>query len=63
MKFKDKAVIVTGGGTGIVRETALLFAQQGANVVIIGRRIDKLRQVQKESIKLGPCFRQGHMAV
>jgi NAD(P)-dependent dehydrogenase (short-subunit alcohol dehydrogenase family) len=54
MKFKDKTVIVTGGGTGIGRETALLFAQQGANVVIIGRRIDKLRQVQKESIKLGP---------
>jgi NAD(P)-dependent dehydrogenase (short-subunit alcohol dehydrogenase family) len=54
MRFKDKTVIVTGGGTGIGRETALLFAEEGANVVIIGRRIDKLRQVQKESRKLGP---------
>lgn len=54
MKFKDKTVIVTGGGTGIGRETALLFAEEGANVVIIGRRIDKLREVQTDSRKLGP---------
>ncbi len=53
MRFKDKTVIVTGGGTGIGRETALLFAQEGANVLITGRRIDKLREVQKESTKLG----------
>lgn len=54
MKFKDKTVIVTGGGTGIGRETALLFAEEGANVVIIGRRVYKLKKVQKESKKLGP---------
>lgn len=54
MRFKDQTVIVTGGGTGIGRETALLFTQEGANVVIVGRRIDKLKQVQKESKKLGP---------
>jgi len=53
MKFKDKTVIVTGGGTGIGRETALLFAEEGANVLITGRRIDKLREVQKEAGKLG----------
>ena len=54
MRFKDKTVIVTGGGTGIGRETSLQFTQEGANVLIIGRRIDKLREVQKESKKLGP---------
>jgi len=54
MRFKDRAVIITGGGTGIGRETALLFAEVGANVVIIGRRVEKLREVEKASRKLGP---------
>jgi len=47
MKFKDKTVIVTGSGTGIGRETALLFAEEGANVVFIGRRVDKLKKFRK----------------
>jgi len=54
MRFKDRTVIITGGGTGIGRETALLFAEVGANVVIIGRRVEKLREVEKASRKLGP---------
>lgn len=36
--FKDKVVIVTGGTSGIGRATAIAFAQQGANVVVAGRR-------------------------
>lgn len=54
MRFKDKTVIITGGGTGIGRETALLFAEEGAKVLIAGRRMDKLREVQQESRKFGP---------
>ncbi|MEM7009113.1 MAG: SDR family oxidoreductase [Thermodesulfobacteriota bacterium] len=54
MRFKDKTVIITGGGTGIGRETALLFAQESANVVIVGRRSEKLEEVQQESKKFGP---------
>ncbi|MFB9762088.1 MULTISPECIES: SDR family NAD(P)-dependent oxidoreductase [Bacillaceae] len=34
MKLAGKVIIVTGGGIGIGRKTALLLAQQGANVVI-----------------------------
>lgn len=33
-KFKDKAAVVTGGGDGIGRETALVLAAEGANVVV-----------------------------
>ena len=37
-RFKDKVVLVTGGTAGIGRAAAVAFAQQGANVVVSGRR-------------------------
>lgn len=36
-RFKDKTVIVTGAGSGIGRATAIRFAHEGANVVMVGR--------------------------
>jgi len=43
--FKGKTVVVSGGGSGIGRATALLFARLGANVVICGRTAEKLEAV------------------
>jgi NAD(P)-dependent dehydrogenase (short-subunit alcohol dehydrogenase family) len=37
MRFKDKAVIVTGGNSGIGRGIARRFAKEGAKVAIAGR--------------------------
>ncbi|MEA2079109.1 MAG: SDR family oxidoreductase [Pseudomonadota bacterium] len=48
MEFSNKVVIITGGGTGIGRETASAFLERGANVVLNGRREMKLQEAITE---------------
>ncbi len=37
-ELQNKVAIVTGGTSGIGRDTAVLFAKEGAKVVVAGRR-------------------------
>jgi NAD(P)-dependent dehydrogenase (short-subunit alcohol dehydrogenase family) len=53
MKLKDKVAIVTGAGTGIGRAIALAYAQEGASVVLTGRREETLARVADEVQTLG----------
>ncbi|MPW44979.1 SDR family oxidoreductase [Acinetobacter guerrae] len=46
--FADKVIIVTGGGSGIGRCTAHELASLGAQVVITGRKIEKLEKTAAE---------------
>jgi NADP-dependent 3-hydroxy acid dehydrogenase YdfG len=42
--LRDKVVWVTGAGSGVGRACALLLAEQGARVALIGRRSEPLRE-------------------
>ena len=48
--FQNKVIIVTGGGSGIGRCTAHELAALGAQVIITGRKIEKLEKVSAEII-------------
>lgn len=51
--LKGKRVLITGGGTGIGRATALEMASLGADVAIVGRRPEPLQKVAQEIENLG----------
>ncbi|WP_226681011.1 2,4-dienoyl-CoA reductase [Sutcliffiella horikoshii] len=45
---EKKVAIVTGGSSGMGKYMALKFAQEGYNVVITGRDLDRLEQAKEE---------------
>lgn len=44
-RFAGKAVIITGAGSGIGASAALLFAREGASVMLTDLQTDKLKEV------------------
>lgn len=53
LEFKNKTVLITGGGSGIGEALAYQYAKRGTNVILTGRRIETLEKVQKKCIELG----------
>jgi NAD(P)-dependent dehydrogenase (short-subunit alcohol dehydrogenase family) len=52
-RFADKVVLVTGGGSGIGRATAVAFGTEGATVVVSGRNLAPLEETVRLVEKAG----------
>jgi NAD(P)-dependent dehydrogenase (short-subunit alcohol dehydrogenase family) len=46
--LKERAILITGGGTGLGRSMALRFAELGANLFLVGRREEPLVKTCEE---------------
>lgn len=47
-RFKEKVVVMTGGGRGIGRSMALAFAEEGADVAVAARTRQQIETVARE---------------
>ncbi len=52
-EFRGRVALVTGGGRGIGRSASLLFAQRGAQVVVVDRDGDAAGRVASEIVEAG----------
>lgn len=53
MRLKDKVALITGAGSGIGRETALLFAEEGAAIVAADLTGDSVQQTVDAIVSTG----------
>lgn len=65
LQLKNKVVIVTGGTSGIGEAITRTFAQEGANVVFVGRNEAKGEKLEKEfsAIGVGALFVKADLTV
>jgi len=47
LKFQNKVALITGSGTGIGQAIAKKFTENGASVIILGRRNDTVKKAKK----------------
>lgn len=63
MRLKNKVAIITGGGNGIGRATALAFAREGAKVVVADLNLEAANKVVAEISSASGEARSEHVNV
>jgi NAD(P)-dependent dehydrogenase (short-subunit alcohol dehydrogenase family) len=53
MRLKDKVCLITGGGSGIGKASSLLFAREGARVVVVDVKRDAAEGTAREILDAG----------
>lgn len=51
--LKDKVALITGAASGIGRESALLFAQEGANVLCVDVQLEGAEHTARDIVNVG----------
>ena len=49
--LKGRIAVITGASSGLGRQMSKAFAKQGANLVLMARRIERLEELKKELLK------------
>jgi uncharacterized oxidoreductase len=52
MELKNSTVLITGGTSGIGLEFVKQLTAQGANIIVTGRKLDKLKETKKQFPKI-----------
>ena len=50
MKLENRVAVVTGASSGVGGEIALLFAKEGAKVVAVVRRAERLAALEEQRL-------------
>ena len=51
--LNNQVAVITGASSGLGKQMACAFAKQGANLVLIARRVEKLEELKNELLKYG----------
>lgn len=51
--LKGRVAVITGASSGLGRQMSRAFAEQGADLVLVARRIERLEELKKELEKTG----------
>lgn len=60
--FNDKNILVVGASSGIGEKTAYVLAEQGANVILVARREERLKEVCNNIESIKKSYYVGNMS-